>query len=221
MPKASHARRRPLTAAERLEGRALLAADPFSIAVLPDTQYYSQKYPAIFNAQTQWVVDNLARERIAFVTQLGDIVQSGAHGTTRNALQWQRADAAMDLLDGDRAVNPDSLVAYSATLGNHDYDTVSDKLSGASRYQEFFGPARYQSRSWYTEDSGMPGNHAQVFTACSTSRCSGSRSTPTSPGPSGSWRRILGSPRSSRRIPTSTRSPRPGRRRFKGGARPA
>jgi len=165
MPKFSRARRRPLSAAERLEGRALLAADPFSIAVLPDTQYYSQKYPAIFNSQTQWVVDNLASERIAFVTQLGDIVQSGAGGTNRNALQWQRADAAMDLLDGDRAVNPDGLVAYSATLGNHDYDTVSDKLSGASRYQEFFGPARYESRSWYTEDSGMPGNHAQVFMA--------------------------------------------------------
>lgn len=165
MPTSNRARGRALSVAERLEGRALLAADPFSIAVLPDTQYYAQKYPAIFTAQTQWVVDNLATERIAFVTQLGDIVQSGAHGTTRNALQWQRADAAMDLLDGDRTANPDGLVAYSATLGNHDYDGVSNKLSGASRYQEFFGPARYESRSWYTEDSGMPGNHAQIFMA--------------------------------------------------------
>jgi len=150
---------------ERLEARRLLAAQPFSVAVLPDTQYYSQRFPETFLAQTRWVTENLARERIAFVTQLGDIVQSGAGGTTRNLLQWQRADAAMDLLDGDVGRNPDGLVPYSATLGNHDYDSVSDKLSGTSRYREFFGPARYESRSWYTDDSGLAGNHAQVFMA--------------------------------------------------------
>ena len=30
----------------------------FTIAVLPDTQYYSEKYPAIFTKQTQWIADN-------------------------------------------------------------------------------------------------------------------------------------------------------------------
>ena len=33
-------------------------AEDFSIIILPDTQYYSESYPAIFETQAQWIIDN-------------------------------------------------------------------------------------------------------------------------------------------------------------------
>lgn len=163
--KRQNRKRQRLCGLEFFEARFLCAIDPFTLVVLPDTQFYSQTYPDTFIAQTQWVVDNRMARNIAFVSHLGDIVQSGESGSTRNQTEWQRADAAMDRLDGNLALQPDGLVSYSALLGNHDYRVVSDKTSGSSRYQEFFGPARYRGRSWYLEDSARPGAHAQIFSA--------------------------------------------------------
>src|SRR5690349_13127930 len=34
------------------------AQSDFTIIALPDTQYYSEDYPATFTAQTQWIVNN-------------------------------------------------------------------------------------------------------------------------------------------------------------------
>jgi hypothetical protein len=150
---------------ERLESRSLMAVDPFTIAVLPDTQFYSEGYPDTFNAQTQWVLDHRISKIIVFVSQLGDIVQNGESGATRNLTEWQRADAAMDKLDGSLATSPDGLIPYTALIGNHDYVTISDKTSGNSRYNEFFGPSRYQGRSWYLEGSSGVGGHAVLFSA--------------------------------------------------------
>ena len=142
-----------------------MAADPFTIAVLPDTQYYVQSYPATLEAQISYILDHRASDNIAFVTQLGDVVQSGESGSTRNALQWQRADAAFDRLDGTLAKKPDGILPYSVTLGNHDYGVIGDKTSGTGRYQQYFGPDRYESRSWFLEDSGIAGDQALIFSA--------------------------------------------------------
>ena len=160
-----HEGRRWLASPERLERRDTPVAGPFTVAVLPDTQFYSQTYPEIFLAQTRWIADNRTARSIAFVTHLGDVVQNNARGTTRNLVEWQRADAALDLLDGDLAANPDGLVPYSVALGNHDTDVMWSKPGIATRYDEFFGASRYAARSWYVENSGLTGNHAQVFTA--------------------------------------------------------
>lgn len=124
---------------ERLESRALMAVDPFTIAVLPDTQFYSEGYPDTFNAQTQWVLDHRISKNIVFVSQLGDIVQNGESGATRNLTEWQRADAAMDKLDGSLATSPDGLIPYTALIGNHDYVTISDKTSGIHGTTSFLG----------------------------------------------------------------------------------
>ena len=42
-------------------GRRVTGED-FTIIALPDTQYYSETYPNIFDSQTQWIVDNRMRE---------------------------------------------------------------------------------------------------------------------------------------------------------------
>lgn len=148
---------------EILEQRELFAIEPFTIAVLPDTQFYSQTYPQHFDAQTDWIVDNLEEENIVFVTHVGDIVQSAETGTNRNELQWTRADHSMDILDGNLTQNPNGLVPYSVAIGNHDYGRTGIKSEGTARYREFFGAQRYEGRSWYGGDSNSGLSHYQVF----------------------------------------------------------
>lgn len=131
------------------------AGESFTLMHIPDTQFYSQSFPATFTAQTQWIVNNKARLSIAFVNHIGDIVQSGANGG--NPIEWQRADAAMDLLDG--------VVPYMAAVGNHDYNVVSSKSSGTSAFQPWFGPARYASYPWFLGAGPDDENFATTFSA--------------------------------------------------------
>ncbi len=70
------------------------SADNFTIVALPDTQFYSQSYPAIFSAQTQWIVNNKDALNIVYVAHEGDIVNVATDTT-----QWDNADTAMDLLE--------------------------------------------------------------------------------------------------------------------------
>ena len=53
----------------------------FTIAVLPDTQYYScgvdcASYPELFKDQMRWIIANRDRYNIQYVVQLGDIVNT-------------------------------------------------------------------------------------------------------------------------------------------------
>lgn len=82
----------------------------FTIAVLPDTQHYSEHHPETFRAQTEWIVKNQTARNIACVLQLGDITN---HNTPQ---EWDNAVAALSLLDGK--------LPYFFVPGNHDY---SDK----------------------------------------------------------------------------------------------
>ncbi|MGC4006035.1 MAG: hypothetical protein QM811_24110 [Pirellulales bacterium] len=150
---------------ESLESRSLMAVAPFTLAVMPDTQNYAESYPETFLAQTRWIVQNQAARNIVFVSQLGDIVQNAEYGSTRNAEEWRRADAAIDQLDGDLSRRPDGLIPYSVALGNHDYGIISNKAGGTARYEEYFDADRYQGRSWYVEGSEIAGGHAQIFEA--------------------------------------------------------
>jgi 3',5'-cyclic AMP phosphodiesterase CpdA len=87
-------------------GRGSLDKSAFTIAVLPDTQYYSQGWPGIFLAQTSWIVANAQRLNIPYVLHLGDIVD------LNSPIEWQRASEAMWLLEG--------IVPYALVTGNHD-----------------------------------------------------------------------------------------------------
>jgi len=64
---------------------------PFSLVIIPDTQYYSSSQnggtPAIFRSQTDWIVDNMGPLSLAFVAHVGDIVD---HGDTYPA-EWDSA----------------------------------------------------------------------------------------------------------------------------------
>lgn len=95
--------------------------DSFSIAVLPDTQNYSEKYPEQFSAQTRWIVENKAERNIVCVLHLGDVTN---HNT---APEWENAVKSMEQLDG--------IVPYFMVPGNHDYSdkgACQDRTCGLS-----------------------------------------------------------------------------------------
>ena len=119
-----------------------VARRDFSVVALPDTQWYSEKFPATFPAQTAWIVSNRAPQNIVFVTHLGDLVQ-----TAINPVEWECADRAMSILDGQ--------VTYSVCRGNHDVGTAD--------YPRYFGGARYAHMAGYLGCSSNSANHAQTF----------------------------------------------------------
>lgn len=104
----------------------------FSIAVLPDTQMYSEKFPALFAAQTQWIVENRQRRSIACVLHLGDITN---HNTPE---QWEHAAAAMRTLDGQ--------VPYFMAPGNHDYSEGGRCTDRTTRMNDYFPVGRFRER---------------------------------------------------------------------------
>ena len=122
----------------------------FTIVVIPDTQHYVDADDAraeIYSGQTQWIADNAAALNVAFVSHLGDITQS----YDADPVEWQRADAAMDILDN--AGIPNNLAP-----GNHDLG-----LGGTTStlYDLWFPPERYDlpQNPWYGgwlgEESGQ------------------------------------------------------------------
>ncbi|MBI4601843.1 MAG: DNRLRE domain-containing protein [Planctomycetes bacterium] len=126
-------------------GRPAAAPGDFTIIPMPDTQFYSQTYPQIYTAQTQWIADNVIARNIVFVTHEGDIVQ-----TWDNTTEWQRADTSMSILDG--------VVPYGLAPGNHDEPTTY--------YNVYFPFTRYENEPWYGgHRSTTNDNNFQLFSA--------------------------------------------------------
>lgn len=158
-------------------GRVTIAAElpaapkgTFSIVVIPDTQHYRgrgtkaeplSRDPVtnpIFDAWTDWIAANLERQRIVFVSHVGDIVDKN------NVEQWSVAQRCMDKLHGQ--------VPYGIAVGNHDMSTAS---GDSSLFQRFFSNSRFEAFPWYggcyENSTGAParsGNNAnsvQLFEA--------------------------------------------------------
>ena len=108
---------------------------PFSLVVLPDTQFYSEKYPDIFIAQTRWIRDQKDTLNIVAVLHEGDIVQNPG-----NEQEWKVADEAFSRLKG--------VVPWGVAIGNHDYDLVEPRGS-ANAFRKTFGPQRFAGNAWY------------------------------------------------------------------------
>ncbi|MCP4259622.1 MAG: hypothetical protein GY774_19240, partial [Planctomycetes bacterium] len=130
------------------------AANSFTIVVLPDTQYYSESYPWIFEAQTQWIVDNKDALKIVYVAHGGDIVNMP--GSTD---QWDNADIAMSLLEDPVTTGLSDGIPYGVVPGNHDEPTTN--------YNNYFGVSRFQTRSYYGDGypSGSNDNNYTLFSA--------------------------------------------------------
>jgi len=108
----------------------------FQLVLLPDTQIYSEKFPGIFKAQTEWIAENA--DSIAFVLHQGDI-------TNRNIdEQWQNAVEALEILDGK--------VPFTFVPGNHD---IGDLGKADTRNSELFN--KYMPYEKYSKADGFGG----------------------------------------------------------------
>lgn len=132
----------------------------FSIAVIPDTQHYRQlkqdqqawENPT-FEVYTKWIAANIDRQRIVFVSHVGDIVNLNERS------QWEVARRSMDQLHGR--------VPYGISVGNHDMVRSGD----SALFQEFFPRSRFVEFDWYggtfsgsTSSTGsLSGNNANSF----------------------------------------------------------
>ncbi|MBN2024799.1 MAG: metallophosphoesterase [Pirellulales bacterium] len=131
------------------------AAKDFSVVLLPDTQYYSEKHPDIYCQQAQWIKEQAETRNIKFVIHLGDIVDKATEES-----QWKAADAAHKILDG--------AVPYSVLPGNHDMEEnkrVPERR--ASLYGKYFPPSRFEGCPWYggNEDGTNDNNYCRFEAA--------------------------------------------------------
>ena len=152
--------------------------DPFTIALMGDTQKYSTSmaatyWPNRYTDVTGWIANNIATENIAFVTSVGDITQATSASLSA---EWNRAMAAFNKFHvGDNPSNA-VLVPYSIAPGNHDYDNkrwlgadgwvpgTKNMYYGTSFWQSYLSPtsSRYAGKSWYGSDLGWTHSYANT-----------------------------------------------------------
>lgn len=149
--------------------RALDDADDFSIAVLPDTQYYTRDAaptatpprpdaddPDYFAAQTRWTMAHRASKKIVGLLHVGDIVNSAGVPA-----QWARANAAMSLLEAPSPDAPDGL-PYAVAFGNHDLLPYGEPDATTEVASEHFGRARFEGRAYYGGSYDDTNDHSWV-----------------------------------------------------------
>jgi hypothetical protein len=120
-------------------------SDYFTIAVLPDVQYYTEKYPDIFTQQTQWIVNNAQAQHIIFVSQVGDLVNDfNSNGDG----EWKNAQSSMNII---RSAG----IPYSVVPGNHD---LNFEAGDTSFYDKYFPYTDFTSYPWYGSGQYPPKN---------------------------------------------------------------
>ena len=140
----------------------------FTVVALPDTQFYSSSLnggsPAIFKAQTDWIVANTAARNIAFVTQLGDCVQNGDNGG--NDVEWRVATNALYQLENPLTTLLDFGIPYGVAVGNHDQSPVGTATGTTTFYNQYFGEAHFLGRPYYGGHYGSNNDdHFELFEA--------------------------------------------------------
>lgn len=130
-----------------------VAPGEWTIALIPDTQYYTQDHPAIFDAQTDWLRDNQRDYNIRFALHVGDITNDNV------ADQWKRARNAMENLDGR--------LPYFFVPGNHDYGPNGNASTRDTLMNDYFKYDDYSTRPHFgaAKDIGKMDNTYHTISA--------------------------------------------------------
>lgn len=86
----------------------------FTIAVLPDTQFYTEKDNGIFEQQCQWIADNASTYNIQNFLHVGDLVEN----QNQSATEWDIAEDAVSRVTGQN---------IPPLLGTGNHDQPSDR----------------------------------------------------------------------------------------------
>ncbi|MEI6197956.1 MAG: hypothetical protein WCS42_26880, partial [Verrucomicrobiota bacterium] len=151
-------------------GRPLLESQntnkDFTIAVLPDSQFYSGTLhggvPAMFTGQTDWLIANRTNLNLAFVSHLGDITQNGQNGG--NNVEWRVATNAMYRLENPLKTFLTNGIPYGMGVGNHDQTPIGTGDSGnSSFFNQFFGVDHFIGYDYYGGHYGTNNNNSFQF----------------------------------------------------------
>ena len=142
--------------------------DPFSIVLIPDTQYYTESRAkgkkdangtkittsnSPMTKQMEWIAKNKTDKNIRFVIHLGDITNGNV------TQQWKDSVVAMKKLAA-------ASVPFSISTGNHDYYVGKDTLLpsrskskfttyySASNLKDYFKGSKLADMKWYGEQYG-------------------------------------------------------------------
>lgn len=128
-------------------------AGSWTLAVLPDTQYYSRSHPEVFEDQTKWIAAHARDRNIKYVLHLGDITADNLEP------QWKAARRAMSRLEG--------VVPYALVGGNHDYGPKGNSANRDSFLNEYFPVSKYEKWPTFggTMEPGKIDNTYHLFEA--------------------------------------------------------
>ena len=122
--------------------------DPFTFAVLPDTQNYviTPTNNPIMTAQAQWFVANRDPLDIAFVAGVGDVVDNYT-----STAQWTRASDNLAIMDAAGVPN-------SVLPGNHDFNLATGDFT---MWNQYLPVSRYRDATWNSPAASYGGYYGQ------------------------------------------------------------
>lgn len=108
----------------------LQPGEPFTIAILPDTQGYTNSLSEIFTRQADWIAEHAVDDNIALMLQLGDVTQDNKRE------QWEIARRSLSLLD--------PVVPYVLAVGNHDMAPAGGvRARGETLINDYFPVSKF------------------------------------------------------------------------------
>jgi len=127
------------------------ASEVFTVVLMPDTQFYNEKYPDTYVQQTLWIRSRVKEDNLKFSIGLGDIVQNA-----KEEQEWINANRAASTLDG--------VLPYSMVPGNHDLRSKDmGKSRDSSLFNKYFPAARYEGQKWYGGHMGETNDNNFCF----------------------------------------------------------
>lgn len=151
---------------------------PFSIIILPDTQFYSEitangsnsatgGTPAMLTAQIDWIIANRKKQNIVYVGQLGDCVQNGDNPpVAQKDAEWQTIQKAYAGMENKKRTHLADGIPYGLSVGNHDQSPAGDANGTTKYYNQYFGIDHFNKKKYYGGHYGINNdNHYELFTA--------------------------------------------------------
>lgn len=128
----------------------------FVLAVIPDTQRYTDYRPEVFESQIQWIIDHTAERDIAFTLHVGDITENDIISE-----EWTAASEIMGLLEAEQ-------LSYLIVPGNHDIlnevrDTERDFTN--EMYLDYFPVERDAEQATFGGASPVGTSRYHIFEA--------------------------------------------------------
>ncbi|HEY0669956.1 MAG TPA: metallophosphoesterase [Sphingobacteriaceae bacterium] len=152
--------------AEKGQDASTSADEYFHMAVLPDTQYYTDPDGThggtmqMLTNQLDWIVANKTALEIKYVAHVGDITDNGDR--PGHDYEWVNASSQLNRLFTAN-------IPFGLAVGNHDQWCFGDPGSGATNdgYGTYFGKSKFTGKSWYGGAYGSSDNndnHYDLFT---------------------------------------------------------